>query len=232
MSRLLLASLVGCSLATQAHAASANPEPSVTALEAQKLGANLQPRWPGSADLVPRIGIARVEWAFAVGFPGTSSIESADLDDLGPVSVKLRDGTCFTLAPSTVGQSTQLFASAASCAPSLSGYNTRSRRTISSRSGDFSVVVNPAGDQSTLFFKTRLQPSSQVLTIPMSVIAIGSLPDPHGLTYQITLFGTRANKPVVVGLTLLARDLQTTAPIHKMGSQRLNPRGDHPGERV
>lgn len=229
MSRLLLASVVGCSLATQACAASANPQPSVTPLEAQKLGAILEPRWPGSADLVPRIGIARVEWAFAVRFPGTSSIESADLDDLGPVTVKLRNGTCFTLAPSVNGRSTQLFASTASCAPSHSGYNNRSRRTISSRSGDFSVELNPAGDRSTLFFKSRLQPSSQVLTIPMSVIAIGSLPDPHGLTYQINLFGTRSNKPVMVGLTVLARDLQTTAPMHMIRAQRLQPRGDHPG---
>lgn len=229
MSRLLLVSLVGCSLATQAHAAPGDLEPTVTPLKAQKLGADLQPRWPGSPDLVPRIGIARVDWAFAVRFQGTSSIQSADLDDLGQVSVKLRSGTCFTLNPSIIGQSTQLFARAASCAPSLSGHTGRQRRTISSRSGDFSVEVNPAGDQSTLFFNPRLQPSSQVLTIPMSVIAIGSLPDPHGLTYQINLFGTRSNKPVIVGLTVLARDLQTTAPVHRIRAQRLQARGDHPG---
>jgi hypothetical protein len=89
--------------------------------------------------------------------------------------------------------------------------------------------VNPVADQSTLFFKARLQPSSRGLRIPMSVIAIGSLPDTHGLTYQITLFGSRSNKPVILGLTVLAADLQTTSPVHRMGAQRLHPRGDHPG---
>lgn len=196
MCRQLLACLVGSSLAVQTHAAPTIPQPSATPLKAQNFGANLQPRWPGSANLLPRIGIARVEWAYAVRFPGTSSLQVADISGgLGPVRVKVRNGDCFALASSTRGDSTTLFVSAASCPPSPSDHTSRGRRIVDSSSGDFSAEVSAVRDQSTLFFKRGLKPRVQVLKIPMSVIAIGSLPDPHGLTYGITLFGTQSSAP-------------------------------------
>lgn len=181
------------------------------AIENGTIGATMEPRWPGSNDLVPTLGKARVDWAYGLDLPRGTSIRHARVSGIGPVLVQLSDGTCVSLDPRIVGSATSLSIARVNChgddSTLMFPSDVRAHRVVRSKNGDFVANVDRKRGQTILFYKGSGSSERKVLTVPFLITLIGSLPDPHGAAFGITLLGYRSGKPIIIGLTATKQNL-------------------------
>ena len=208
----------------------ANPCAAVTHLPARslsytELGGQLVPRWPGGPN-VAALGRAQLEWAFAFRLPGHGAIASARIWGYAPTIIRFRDGAKVSLVPENrANRGSGLAIASPECAtqfaspppsdetahriPPTPSVPTGFRRTAVSGYGNiFEAWVDPHREESIVTYRYDDALPHEILRVPLRIIAIGGLPDPHGLGEEFTIFGFSHGELVLATLRVSLRELR------------------------
>jgi hypothetical protein len=186
---------------------------SATPLSPNLVGARLKPRFGAAGDLVPFVGTARFEWGFFLNGLDATQIKSAWIQGFAPVLITLRKGHSLRGAPiirngNSVGFELQEMKCASTAPPVRPADVVQPQRPnnlergfsvrTSSGTGAFEAWTDPATARSQIYYRNPAAGSATFLfALPLKVLAIGALADPHGASQALTVLGIRKDQSVL-----------------------------------
>ena len=169
---------------------------------------------PGAALHAPYIGEARFDWAFQIELRA-DSVRSIYIQGFAPVHLFLKNGSCISVSPKNIrGNAVGLEMLAEPCptppkptdgAPTAEEppLELGKASVISERT--FQIRNNFSKRSTDLYQQYPGGEVEKISTVPLTGLAVGSLPGLHGAGYAVTIVGARSGKLVIVGLDVPLR---------------------------
>lgn len=205
-------SLAMAPLATAAATAKASPSTSSIAskpMDPGALGAVDRVVFPGAALHAQYIGEARFDWAFKIELKA-DLVRSIYIQGFAPVHLFLKNGSCISVSPKNIrGNAVGLEMLAETCPtpPKTTGEASPLELGKSSVISEHTFQIrNNFNKQSTdLYQQYPGGEVEKISSVPLTGLAVGSLPGLHGAGYAVTIVGARSGKLVIVGVDVPLR---------------------------